>query len=101
MKFLRLSDFFCNSAPSGGGSMRNNQPGVFPILFAKEGEKFMISELKGGKLFRDKCISMGIIPGVIAEISNNSPGGPCLLKIGDSRIILGGGMMHRIFVKRV
>ncbi|MBN1619191.1 FeoA domain-containing protein [candidate division WOR-3 bacterium] len=81
--------------------MKNRQNGEFPLLYAKEGEKFMICELKGGKLFRDKCISMGIIPGIIAEISNNSPGGPCLLKIGDSRIILGGGMMHRIFVKRV
>lgn len=100
MKSFRPSDFFGVPKLCYGGTMKTRSDEIFPLILAKEGESLIISDIRGGKFFKDKCISMGIIPGVKIEISNNSRGGPCLMKIGDSRIIIGGGMMHRIFVKR-
>ncbi|MBN1150965.1 ferrous iron transport protein A [candidate division WOR-3 bacterium] len=69
-----------------------------PLSLAKSGENLIICELKGGGVFKEKCISMGIIPGKEIVISHKSRNGPCLMKIGDSRIIIGGGMMNKIFV---
>lgn len=69
-----------------------------PLSLAKTEIPLIISELRGGNVFKEKCISMGIIPGKEIVISHKSRNGPCLMKIGDSRIIIGGGMMNKIFV---
>jgi Fe2+ transport system protein FeoA len=79
--------------------MQENKAITFPLLFAKENETFYITELQGGKHFKDKCINQGIIPGQKIEILNITGKGPYVVAINDSRVIIGHGMLGRIFVQ--
>ena len=72
---------------------------TFPLLFAEEGQTYLISDLSGGKHFKEKCINQGIIPGQKVEVKNMSSHGPCVVSINDSRIIIGHNMLHRVLIK--
>jgi ferrous iron transport protein A len=41
---------------------------------------------------------MGLLPGVEVEIISNTPGDPFILDVRGSRLALGRGMAHKIFV---
>lgn len=78
----------------------NNKKGLFPLAFAKENESFRISSLRGGQQFRNKCVEQGIIPGQQVLVVNSSGGGSCVLKINNSRIMIGNGMLMKIIVEK-
>ena len=78
----------------------NNKDKTFPLLYAEQYEKLCVTEIRGGQQFKDKCINQGIVPGQKIEILNNSGNGPCLIKLLNSRIIIGRGMLNRILVKQ-
>jgi len=78
----------------------NSSKEVFPLLLAKENESVTVTALKGGQQFKQKCIDMGIIPGANIEILINSGSGPCAVLLNNSRMVIGQGMLQRIFVKR-
>jgi Fe2+ transport system protein FeoA len=71
---------------------------VFPLLQGGENEVVTILELKGGQHFKEKCINQGIIPGREIKIINNSGNGPCLILINNVRLMIGRGMLNRIYV---
>ena len=79
--------------------MQENKTISFSLLFAKENEALYITELRGGKHFKDKCINQGIIPGQKVEVLNVSEKGPYVVAINNSRVIIGNGMLGRIFVR--
>ena len=72
----------------------------YPLLLAKEFEEVSIVEIKGGQQFREKCINQGIVPGQKLTVLKNFGNGPCLVSLFDSRIMIGYGMLGRIFVKK-
>lgn len=79
--------------------MGKNNVVSFPLLFVKENETVYIAELRGGRTFKDKCINQGIIPGQKVTVLNNTEGGPYVIGVNNSRVIIGHGMLSRIFVQ--
>ena len=78
----------------------NKYTNLIPLQFANEEETYYISELKGGKYFKEKCINQGIIPGQKVEIKNISTNGPYIVAINDARIVIGHSMLHRVLVRQ-
>ncbi|MCG8573143.1 MAG: ferrous iron transport protein A [Spirochaetes bacterium] len=72
----------------------------YPLLFAREGEKLLVTELKGGQQFKNKCIDQGIVPGQQIEVFQQTGDGPCLVIINGSRVMIGQNMLNRILVKK-
>jgi len=67
---------------------------------ASSGSNVKVIGFKGGKHFRGKLLSLGIMPGVpLKVIENNGRHAPMLISVMDNRVIIGKMMAHRIEVK--
>jgi ferrous iron transport protein A len=69
-----------------------------PLSLFKGGSVIQVSEIEGGKTARKKLFDLGILPGAKLEVVQGSPGFPFILRVGDSRIMLGWGMVQKILV---
>ncbi len=69
-----------------------------PLIMAERGRRVRIKAIHGGHGFRRKLVDMGLVPGMEIEVINNPNGGPMVVGIFDTRIMLGRGMAHRIMV---
>jgi len=76
----------------------NEKYAIYPLSLAKENETVTIYEVKGGQNFRNNCIKLGIVNGQEIKILNNCGRGPSIIMINNSRIMLGNGMVNRIYV---
>ena len=66
----------------------------------KIGEKGIIMEIKGGKGLLQRLYSLGIIPGLPFQVENTSFG-PFVIKINNSKVALGRGVVSKIMVKTI
>ena len=64
------------------------------------GKNARVTSINGGRGLAQRAASMGIIPGTELEIIRAGRGGPVLVRVHQSRIVLGRGMAQRILVKR-
>ena len=69
-----------------------------PLIMATRGSKVRLVAVNGGKQVTSRLAAMGLLPGVEVEIISNSPGDPFILDVRGSRLVLGRGMAHKIFV---
>jgi Fur family ferric uptake transcriptional regulator len=74
---------------------------VLPLSMINSEEKVKIVGLHGGRHFIHRLISMGLNIGDTVEVISNDFQGPFLLKIKNTRIGIGHGLTHRIYVKRI
>lgn len=67
----------------------------------KNGEKGIVINLEGGREFQNRIINMGVNPGCEIEVlkNGNQSKGPVLMAIGDTRIMIGHEMTHKIIVE--
>jgi len=63
------------------------------------GSLVTVDRFEGGGAFKEKLISMGILPGKEIEILSSRKNGPVVIKVNDTRLALGHGMAHKIYVK--
>lgn len=70
---------------------------MFPVGVCKKGDILCVDCLCGGCEFRRSMAERGIIPGARLEVLQNG-GGPILLRVGETRLILGGEMARKIMV---
>ena len=70
-----------------------------PLPMASEGQQVRLVEIRGGTGMRHRLAEMGLTPG--AEFTVVRPGrdGPCIVRLKDTRMVLGRGMVHHIFVQ--
>lgn len=73
---------------------------ILPLSMINSGEKVKIVKLHGGRHFIHRLISMGLHIGDVVEVISNDFQGPFLLRVKNTRIGIGHGLTHRIFVKR-
>ena len=66
----------------------------------ESGSSVVIERFEGGGTFKEKLVSMGILPGKEIDILSSRKNGPVVLKIHDTRLALGHGMAQKIFVKK-
>ena len=73
----------------------------YPLSLANEGEWVKIVQLRGGGLFKERLLSMGIDLEDKILVIRRQHGGAVLIEKSGSRYALGGGMAHKINVIRV
>jgi len=69
-----------------------------PLIMASRGSKVRLVSVNGGKQMTSRLAAMGLLPGVEVEIISNAPGDPFILDVRGSRLVLGRGMAHKIYV---
>jgi Fe2+ transport system protein FeoA len=62
------------------------------------GSVVRIAKISGGEMFREKLLSMGLLPGKDIEVLSVRKKGPVIVKINDTRIVIGHGMASKIFI---
>lgn len=75
--------------------MRSNH---MPLAMTSSGRKVRLVSVTGGRAMCSHLAALGLIPGVEVEVKRNSPGGPFILGIKGSQLVIGRGMAHKILV---
>lgn len=70
-----------------------------PLSMAGNGEKVNIKNINAGHRLRNRLYDLGLVEGTTVEVIKNDFSGPIILKIFDSRVVLGRGQAHKIFVE--
>lgn len=64
------------------------------------GKHAEVNNLDGGELMGKKLMEMGVNKGAILEIIRNDAG-PLIIKVGETRLVLGRGMAQKVMVREV
>jgi ferrous iron transport protein A len=73
---------------------------LIPLTSARAGQAVRISRLDGGQGLRGRLCAMGLRPGMAVEVVCGN-GGPVVLDVLGSRLMIGRGMAVRIMVREV
>ncbi len=71
-----------------------------PLITVAEGAEVTLLDVRGGSLMTHRLAEMGLTPGVRLRVVSRGDRGPCIVNVKDSRLMLGRGMIERIFVSR-
>jgi ferrous iron transport protein A len=69
-----------------------------PLTIIQSGRRVRLQSVDAGRDLAGRLAALGLVPGAELEILRNSPHGPLILRIGESRIALGRGMAEKIRV---
>lgn len=69
-----------------------------PLTMTNSGCKVRLVSVTGGRAMCSHLAALGLIPGVELEVKRNSPGGPFVLGIKGSQLVIGRGMAQKILV---
>jgi len=72
---------------------------AIPLAFAPIGDRVKITSMVGGYGIRKRLTDLGLIPGAVLEVINNS--GPFIVVVKGSRVAIGLGVARKIIVKPV
>ena len=72
-----------------------------PLSMASEGERVKIKRIDAGHELRKRLHDLGFVENVVVEVIRNQFSGPMILKVLDSRVVLGRGQVNKIFVENV
>jgi ferrous iron transport protein A len=70
-----------------------------PLFMLAEGETARVVLIRGGHQLRRRLADMGIIPGKRIGVTHGVGHGPRIVKVDDSTIVIGHGMLHKIYVE--
>lgn len=71
---------------------------AMPLSDVEAGKKVYIIAVDSGQGLQGKLAAMGLVQGVRVDVVLNSPGGPFIVAVKGSRIILGRTMAGKIVV---
>ncbi len=54
--------------------------------------------IEGGHGLRRRLTEMGLKEGKKFRVLHSSKPGPCIIRVGDTRLVLGHGMAHKVMV---
>ncbi len=74
------------------------QPPAMPLMMVSEGQEATLAEIRGGRRVVLRLAELGLTPGVQFRMISQGHPGPCIICVKDSRLVLGRGMAHRVFV---
>ena len=73
---------------------------TFPLSDVKPGRRVRITTLDGGQGLRSRLCALGIGPGMTLEVVSAN-GGPMILDVLGSRIMLGRVLARKVLVREV
>ena len=71
---------------------------AMPLALASKGQEVVLASVHGGRGLQHRLAEMGLTPGVRFKVIAKGRPGPFIVLLRDSRLILGHGMVHRIYV---
>ncbi|WP_125152063.1 FeoA family protein [Clostridium rectalis] len=69
-----------------------------PLNFLNEGRFGRVESISSGELIIKKLMEMGIVKGSTIQVMKNDMG-PMILRIGETRLVLGKGMAQKVIVR--
>ena len=72
---------------------------TMPLMMASAGEEVLLAEVRGGRGLCHRLAEMGLMPGARFRIISKGSPGPFIIDLMGSRLMLGQGMVHRVFVR--
>ena len=72
-----------------------------PLTMVSEGQEVVLHAILGGRGIRRRLTDMGLHPGAKMRVVANSGGGPFVIGVGDTRLMIGRGMAQKIMVEKV
>ena len=76
------------------------QQSTVPLSVVSSGERVKVSGIAGGANARKKLLDLGIRPGEMIEVISGHKNHPFLVRVGDSRVMIGWGMVEKVLVDR-
>ena len=70
-----------------------------PLAMVQAGRRVRLVAVNAGRGLQARLAAMGFVPGGEFEILRNELGGPLVVVVKDSRIVLGRGMAHKVLVQ--
>ncbi|MCC6022098.1 MAG: FeoA family protein [Sulfolobales archaeon] len=71
-----------------------------PLTELPKGSKVKVVDIVAGKGLRDRLLQMGLTPGTVVEVVENSSG-PIILSVRGVTIALGRGMASKVLVEEL
>lgn len=68
------------------------------ILEAEPGKEVRLVRVDAGRELKKRLAAMGLLPDTVMTVIRNVSQGQVIVKVKDSRVILGRGMANKIFV---
>ncbi|MFH2138669.1 MAG: FeoA domain-containing protein [Candidatus Omnitrophota bacterium] len=74
---------------------------LIPLLKIPEGQEVTLAGVEGGQGVRKRLTDMGLNQGVRFKVLHSHGRGACVIRVHNTRLMLGHGMANRIMVKEV
>jgi len=82
---------------SAGRKGTPHAPGI-PLAMVRPGCRTKLVAVRGGRGMVQRLAAMGLVPGAEIEVVSTNGAGPMVIKVMESRVVLGRGMAQRIVV---
>ena len=63
------------------------------------GKRVSLVSIHGGRHMRAKLCHMGLVPGAILTVLNGNGKGPIMLKVKETRLVIGRGIASQMMVE--
>ncbi len=70
------------------------------ILDANPGEEVLVTKIEAGRELKQRLAAMGLLPESKITVVRSVSQGQVIVRLKDSRVVLGRGMANKIFVTR-
>lgn len=70
-----------------------------PLCSVPVGRTVVISTIRAGQTLSARLAAMGLLPGVPFRVCRNGFGGPVMVAVKGTRLMLGQGMAQRLWVR--
>ena len=70
-----------------------------PLTLVRPHRLVTLVSITSGQELRRRLTEMGLNKGVRLRVVHSSQSGPCIVSVGDTRLVLGRGMAQNILVK--
>jgi len=74
---------------------------ILPLTMIPPGKEVTLIAIRGGRGLRRRLTDMGMNEGIRLRVIQTQPPGPCIIAVGNTRLVLGHGMAQKIMVQPV
>lgn len=72
---------------------------IVPLTLVAPGKEVVLVSIEGGWGLRRRLMDMGLREGMKFKVLHFHRPGPCIILVGNTRLVLGYGMAYRVLVK--
>ena len=84
-----------------GSGNESKRESPLSLMMTSQGDTVRLVDIRGGMRLQHRLAEMGLTPGMEFKVIANNRGGPCVILLKGTRMMIGRGMIDRIFVVRV